>query len=42
MLYIRYQTNGHQIKIEKEVLTCFEKVYQKDGRDYMDVFIAVK
>lgn len=36
------QINGHQIKIEKEVLTCFEKAYQKDGRDYMDVFIAVK
>lgn len=40
MSYI--QMNGLQLKYEKEVLTCFERVYTQNGIEYMDVYIAVK
>lgn len=36
------QMNGLQLKYEKEVLTCFERVYSQNGIEYMDVYIAVK
>ena len=39
MIYI--EVNGYKNNQTKEALSCFEKVYEKDGICYMDVFIAV-
>jgi len=41
-LLIYMEVNGYRHKQTKEVLSCFEKVYEKDGICYMDVFIAVE
>lgn len=39
---LRYiEINGYQFDHGKNVLPCFEKVYQKDEVTYMDVYIAV-
>ena len=40
MIYM--EVNGYKHKYTKEVLSCFEKVYEKDGICYMDVFVAVE
>lgn len=38
---MRYMsTNGLQHKEAKDILPCFERVYELDGVTYMDVFIA--
>lgn len=34
--------NGLEENTEKEIITCYEKVYDADGTNYMDVYIAVK
>ncbi len=39
MLYM--DVNGIKHKNTKEILSCFEKEYKKDGISYMDVYIAV-
>lgn len=39
MLYM--EVNGIRHKEAKEILSCFEKEYKKDGISYMDVYIAV-
>lgn len=40
---MRYmEVNGFQHKQTKEVLSCFEKVYEKDGVSFMDVYIAAE
>lgn len=40
---MRYMTvNGLRHKETKDILPCFEKVYDKDGVPYMDVWIAVE
>ena len=40
---IRYiEVNSLNHKQNKEVLSCFEKEYNKDGVSYMDVYIAVE
>jgi virulence-associated protein VagC len=38
MLYM--EVNGIKHKQTKETLSCFEKVYERDGISYMDVYIA--
>ena len=40
MIYM--EVNAYKHKNTKEVLSCFEKVYEKDGICYMDVFVAVE
>ena len=40
---LRYmEVNGYKHKITKEVLPCFEKVYNKNGVTFMYVYIAVE
>lgn len=40
---MRYMdVNNFKHKQTKDVLPCFEKVYEKDGISYMDVYIAVE
>lgn len=40
---IRYmEVNGLRHKQNKEVLSCFEKEYNKEGISYMDVYIAIE
>ncbi len=40
---LRYMdVNGYKHKLTKEVLPCFEKVYNKNGVTFMDVYIAVE
>jgi len=39
MLYM--EVNGIKNKQTKEILSCFEKEYERDGISYMDVYIAV-
>lgn len=39
MLYM--EVNGIKHKQTKEILSCFEKEYKKDGISYMNVYIAV-
>ncbi|WP_411167364.1 helix-turn-helix transcriptional regulator [Clostridium sp. MB05] len=40
---IRYmEVNGLRHKENKEVLSCFEKEYNKEGIYYMDVYIAIE
>jgi hypothetical protein len=34
------EINGIRHKQTKEVLSCFEKEYEKDGIGYMDVYIV--
>lgn len=41
-LMIYMEVNGYKHKEDREILSCFEKVYEKDGRCYMDVYIAVQ
>lgn len=36
------QINGLQGKNDKDIISCFEKVYIINGIDYMDVYIAIK
>lgn len=36
------QINGFQRKNDKDILSCFEKEYEINGVEYMDVYIAVK
>lgn len=40
MSYMR--VNGLEHREEKNVISCFEKEYVRDGLDYMDVYIAIK
>lgn len=40
MLYV--DINGIKYKRTKEIISCFEKEYSKDGIGYMDVYIAVE
>ncbi len=40
MRYI--EVNGFHHKQSKEILSCFEKEYNKDGISYMDVYIAIQ
>lgn len=40
---MRYmEVNGLKHKESKEVISCFEKGYEKDGVCYMDVYIAIE
>ncbi|HHX63026.1 MAG TPA: helix-turn-helix transcriptional regulator [Epulopiscium sp.] len=41
-LMIYMEVNGYKHKQTKDILSCFEKVYEKDGICYMDVFIALE
>ena len=34
--------NNFKHKQTKDVLSCFEKAYEKDGISYMDVYIATE
>ena len=36
------QVNGIVHKNDDEVISCFEREYEKDGVGYMDVYIAVE
>lgn len=36
------KVNGLEQKEEKDVISCYEKVYREDGVEYMDVYIAVR
>ena len=40
MLYM--EVNSYKHKWDREILSCFEKTYEKDGVSYMDVYIAVE
>ena len=40
-LILYMEVNGIKHRQTKEVLSCFEKEYKKDGISYMDVYIAV-
>lgn len=35
------KVNGIKQNKNENILACFEKVYQKDGVDYMDIFISI-
>ncbi len=35
------KVNGIKQNKDEKVLSCFEKVYQKDAIDYMDIFISI-
>lgn len=35
------KVNGIKQRNDEKILSCFEKVYQKDRVDYMDIFIAI-
>jgi len=38
---MRYmEVNGLRHREAKDVISCFERVYEKDGKTYMDVSIA--
>ncbi|QUF84837.1 helix-turn-helix transcriptional regulator [Clostridium butyricum] len=40
---MRYmEVNGLHHKENKEILSCFEKEYNKNGSDYMEVYIAIE
>ena len=40
---MRYmEVNGLNHKENKEILSCFEKEYNKNGSDYMEVYIAIE
>ena len=36
------QVNGIVHKNDDEVISCFEREYEKDGVGYMDVYIAIE
>lgn len=36
------EVNGLKHKESKEIISCYEKEYKKDGVDYMDIYIAVE
>lgn len=40
MMYM--EVNCYKHKNSKDVIQCFEKVYEKDGISYMDVYIAIE
>ena len=40
-LFRYIEVNGMQKSQNKEVIECFEKVYEIDGATYMDVYIAI-
>lgn len=40
MAYMKVNSLEHQE--EKNVISCFEKEYERDGTDYMDVYILIK
>ena len=40
MAYMRLNRLEHLE--DKDVIACFEREYDRDGTDYMDVYIAVK
>lgn len=40
MAYMRLNRLEHLQ--DKDVIACFEREYDRDGTDYMDVYIAVK
>lgn len=41
ILMAHMQVNGIKEKWDKKIISCFEKQYERDGIDYMDVYIAV-
>lgn len=41
-LMIYMEVNCYKYKKAKDIISCFEKVYEKDGICYMDVYIAVE
>ncbi|WP_286907315.1 helix-turn-helix domain-containing protein [Clostridium sp. UBA1652] len=41
-LMIYMEVNCYKYKKTKDILSCFEKIYDKDGVCYMDVYIAVE
>lgn len=40
MIYM--EVNCYKYKKTKDILSCFEKIYDKDGVCYMDVYIAIE
>lgn len=42
VLMTNMKVNGIKQKTDKNVLSCFEKEYEVDGVDYMDIYIAVE
>lgn len=42
MAYMRLNRLGLEHLEDKDVIACFEREYNRDGTDYMDVYIAVK
>lgn len=40
MAYMK--VNGLEHQEEKNVISCFEKEYERDGTTYMDVYIQIK
>lgn len=41
-LMIYMEVNSYKHKQTKDILSCFEKEYEKDGICYMDIYIAVE
>lgn len=41
-LMIYMEVNGYKHKESKEIISCFEKEYTKEGIGYMDVYIAIE
>jgi len=41
-LMIYMEVNCYKYKKAKDIISCFEKVYEKDSVCYMDVFIAIE
>lgn len=41
-LMIYMEVNCYKYKKTKDILSCFEKIYDKDGVCYMDVYIAIE
>ncbi|WP_138205204.1 hypothetical protein [Haloimpatiens lingqiaonensis] len=41
-LMIYMEVNCYKYKKTKDIIACFEKVYEKDSVCYMDVFIAIE
>ena len=36
------QINGHRHEKDPETILCYEKVYEREGAEYLDVFIAIE
>lgn len=42
VLHTHMHVNGMKVKEDKKVIGCFEKTYERDGMEFMDVYIAVE